>query len=78
MNPALGVIITRPAIAPRKAESTAHFPVSSQVERAYVRAPELAQTLVTTKAMTDLKFSESVVPASNASHDPQMMINAMI
>jgi len=43
---------------------------------AQVIAPPDAQRLVTHIAMTDLKFRESVVPASKASHEFQMMTKA--
>ncbi|KAK4663114.1 LOW QUALITY PROTEIN: hypothetical protein QC763_0095220 [Podospora pseudopauciseta] len=74
MNPAEGVIITNPAIAPMNVASSDHLPDSRKVITDQVRAPEAAQRLVTQRAMTDWKFSARAVPASKASHEPQMMI----
>lgn len=76
MKPADGVMRTNPAIAPMNVESRDHFPLSQYVRHAHVSAPAEAHRLVTHIAMTDLKFSERVVPASKASQDPQMMIIA--
>jgi hypothetical protein len=73
INPAEGVINTKPAIAPMNVESSDHFPDSQYVKQAHVNAPADAQRLVTHIAMTDLKFSERVVPASNANHEPQII-----
>ena len=73
MKPAEGVIRTRPAIAPIKVESSDHFPDSQYVRHDQVNAPAEAQRLVTHIAMTDLKFSDNVVPASKANQLPQMM-----
>ena len=77
MNPAAGVIITRPAMAPMNVESNDHFPVSTYVNDAHVNAPAEAHRLVTAIAITDWNVRLSVVPASNASQEPQMMIIAM-
>ena len=71
-----GVIITNPAIAPINVESNDHLPSSQYVIPAHVSAPADAHTLVTHSAMTLLKFSASVVPASKASHELQMTISA--
>ena len=76
MKPAAGVIMTSPAMAPMNVESSDHLPVSIYVMDAHVKAPAEAQRLVTHIAMTDLKFKAKVVPASNASHEPQMIIMA--
>jgi hypothetical protein len=76
IKPAAGVIMTSPAIAPMKVLSNDHLPVSIYVIVAQVKAPADAHRLVTQRAMTDWKFKLSVVPASKASHEPQMMIIA--
>jgi len=68
MKPADGVIKTSPAMAPMKVESSDHLPVSK-----YVIAPAEAQRFVTHIAITDLKFRLSVVPASKASQEFQMI-----
>lgn len=39
-------------------------------------APLAAQRFVTHKAITDLKLNARVVPASKASHEPQILIRA--
>lgn len=78
MKPAAGVIMTRPAMAPMKQESIDHFRVSANVINIQVMAPAEAQRFVTQRAITDWKVRLKVVPASNASHEPQMMIMAMI
>jgi hypothetical protein len=77
MNPADGVIRTSPAMAPIKVESSDHFPVSKYVMQAQVMAPPEAHRFVTHIAMTDLKFRLRVVPASNASHEFQIMTMAI-
>lgn len=74
INPAAGVITTKPEIAPMNVESSDHFPVSAYVMAAQVSAPVDAHRFVTHTAMTDWKLSVSVVPASKANHEPQMMI----
>jgi len=76
MKPAAGVIMTSPAMAPMKVESSDHLPDSKYVMHAQVRAPPDAHRLVTHNAMMDLKLRLSVVPASNASQEPQMMTMA--
>jgi hypothetical protein len=72
MKPADGVIKTSPAMAPMKAESSDHLPVSGYVMDAHVIVPAEAQRFITRIAITDLKFRLSVVPASKASQEFQM------
>jgi hypothetical protein len=76
MKPADGVIKTSPAMAPMNVESSDHLPVSKYVMDAQVIAPAEAQRFVTHIAITDLKFRLSVVPASKASQEFQMMTSA--
>ena len=76
MNPADGVIMTRPEIAPRNKESRDNFPVSKKVTVAQVKAPAEAHTLVTIMVMTALKLKAKTVPASKASHEPHMVMSA--
>ena len=76
MKPALGVMRTRPAIAPIKVLSRLQTPDSRYVMSAHVIAPAEAQIFVTQAAITLLKFSESVVPASKASQEFQIMTKA--
>lgn len=76
MNPAAGVIITRPEMAPINVESRDHLPVSKYVIDAHVNAPAEAHRFVTASALIDKKLRLSVVPASKASQLPQMMTRA--
>jgi hypothetical protein len=73
MNSDEGVTIISPAIAARKTESNDHLCVSQKVNMAQVNAPADAQRFVTTRAMTYFKFRLRVVPASNTSHESQMV-----
>ena len=75
MEPADGVIKTCPAMAPMKVESSDHLPVSKYVTDTHVMAPAEAQRFVT-HIDTDLKFRLSVVPASKASQEFQMITSA--
>jgi len=70
MKPTDGVIKISPAMAPMKVGSNSHLPVSK-----YVMDAE-AQRFVTHIAITDLKFRLSVVPASKASQEFQMITRA--
>jgi hypothetical protein len=76
MKPADGVIKTSPAMAPMKVESSDHLPVSKYVMDAHVMTPAEAQRFVTHIAITDLKFRLSVVPASKASQEFQVITSA--
>ena len=68
----------RPANAPMNTESMDHLRVSAKVMQAQVNAPAEAHKFVTHNAITDWKVKLSVVPASNASQEPQIMIMAII
>lgn len=63
-------------MAPMKVESMDHFRVSKNVIPAHVRAPADAHRFVTHSAITDWKLKASVVPASKASQEPQIMMRA--
>lgn len=76
MKPADGVIMTNPEMAPMKVASIDHLPVSKKAMHAQVSAPVEAHRFVTQSAMTDWKERVKVVPASNASQEPQIMIKA--
>jgi len=77
LNPAEGVIITKPAMAPIKVASNDQRPVSNKHMHAQVSAPEAAHKFVTQSAMTDWKLSVSAVPASKAIHGPQNMVRGI-
>jgi hypothetical protein len=76
MKPADGVIMMSPEMAPMKHESKLHLPTSIYVYSIHVSAPLAAQRLVTQSAIMALKFSDKAVPASKASHEPQILIRA--
>lgn len=76
MKPTDGVIKISPAMAPMKVGSNGHLPVSKYVMDAHVMAPAEAQRFVTYITITDLKFRLSVVPASKASQEFQMITRA--
>jgi hypothetical protein len=68
-----GAIKTSLAMAPMNVKSSDHLPASKCVMDAQVIAPAEEQRFVTHMAVTDLKFRLSVVPASKASQEFQII-----